>query len=150
MTGSLMLLASVWILSLLITSRVVARLSLAGAMRRREPAVSALAAEARARVMLREMLTDGQYEQLTRDGFLEVPSPSVAQRLYRIPWSAGRVCMVDDGQEVAELCLQSTEPLPDSDLVVLHKLMIEGNEREYLAKANHFAPGTLGTIMMRI
>jgi hypothetical protein len=150
MTGSMMLLASVWILSLWITSRVVARLSLVGTMRRREPAVSALAAEARARVLLREMLSDAEYAQLTRDGYLEVTSPSVARRLYRIPWSAGRVCMMDDGQEVAELCLQSTEPLPDSDLVILHKLMIEGNEREYLAKANHFAPGTLGTIMMRI
>jgi hypothetical protein len=150
MTGSLMLLASVWILSLWITSRVVNRLSLAGATRRREPAVSALAAEARARLMLREMLTDAEYEQLTRDGYLEVPSPSIAHRLYRIPWSAGRVCMMDHGQEVAELCLQSTEPLPDSDLVVLHKLMIVGNEREYLSRANHFAPGTLGTIMMRI
>jgi hypothetical protein len=150
MTGSMMLLASVWILSLWITSRVVARLSLVGTMRRREPAVSALTAEARARVLLREMLSDAEYAQLTHDGYLEVTSPSVARRLYRIPWSAGRVCMMDDGQEVAELCLQSTEPLPDSDLVILHKLMIEGNEREYLAKANHFAPGTLGTIMMRI
>ena len=58
-----------------------------------------------------------------------------------IPWSAGRVCLLDNGQEGAELCLQSTEPLPDSDLVILHKLMIEGNEHEYLTRANHFAPG---------
>ncbi len=150
MTGSLMLLASVWILSLWITSRVVNRLSLAGATRRREPPISAPAAEARARLMLREMLTATEYEQLQHDGYLEVASPSIAHRMYRIPWSAGRVCMIDNGQEVAELCLQSTEPLPDSDLVILHKLMIEGNEHEYLNKANHFAPGTLGTIMMRI
>jgi hypothetical protein len=150
MTESLMLLASVWILSLWITSRVVNRLSLAGATRRREPPVSARAAEARAQVMLREMLTNAEFEQLTRDGFLDVTSPTIAHRSYRIPWSAGRVCMLDNGQEVAELCLQSTEPLPDSDLVILHKLMIEGNEHEYLTRANHFAPGTLGTIMMRI
>jgi hypothetical protein len=27
--------------------------------------------------------------------------------------------------------------------VVMHKLMIEANEQEYLQKANHFAPGII-------
>jgi hypothetical protein len=150
MSGSLMLLISVWILCLLGTARVLSRLTLAGTLRGRPPANSPLSAERRAQMMLREMLTDAQYEQIVRDGYLEVHSPSKTHRTYRIPWSAGRVSVFDRGREVVELCLQPTEPLPDSDLVILHKLMIEGNEQEYLAKANHFAPGTLGTVIRRI
>jgi hypothetical protein len=36
------------------------------------------------------------------------------------------------------LCLQPVEYLPDADIVVLHKLMIEANEEAYLAKANKY------------
>ncbi len=38
---------------------------------------------------------------------------------------------------------RESEPLPDGDVVVMHKLMIEANEEEYLQKANHFAPGII-------
>lgn len=150
MSESLVLLISVWLLCLLLTVRVLARLSATGATLRREPLGGILSAEGRARAMLREMLTDEEFHQLAELGYLEIPSPSRPHRVYRIPGSAGRVRVFERGREIVELCLQSTEPLPDSDLVLLHKLMIEGDEQEYLAKANHFAPGTLAMTMRRI
>lgn len=36
------------------------------------------------------------------------------------------------------LCLQPVESLPDADVIVLHKLMIEANEETYLQKANKY------------
>jgi hypothetical protein len=150
MSESLVLLISVWLLCLLLTVRCLARLSAGGAARWGEPLPGIMTAEGRARAMLREMLTDDQYQQLMVRGYLEVRSRSKPHRVYRIPGSTGRVRVFERGREVVELCLQPTEPLPDGDLVLLHKLMIEANEHEYLAKANHFAPGTLAVTMRRI
>ena len=97
-------------------------------------------AERRARLLLREVLTDAEYQQLNADGYLEVASPTVERRVYRIPRAGGRVRMYEGKRLVCELCLRSTRSLPLSDLLVLHKLLIEGNEAGYLATANHFTP----------
>jgi hypothetical protein len=102
-----------------------------------------LSAESRAKALLREMLSEGQYQQLIKFGYLEVFSPSIEHRIYRIPGSGGLVKVYERGCAVMELCLQPAEPLPDGDVVVMHKLMIEANEQEYLQKANHFAPGII-------
>ena len=149
MSVSLLLLIGVWLLCLLLTVRVVARLSAERDDAWGEPTSSIYTAEGRARVLLREMLSDDEFGQLIACGYLEVASPTRPQRVYRIPGLAGRVRVYDHGREVVELCLQPTEPLPDSDLVLMHKLMIEADEVEYLAKANHFAPGTLSVTMRR-
>lgn len=103
----------------------------------------ASAAESRARLLLRDVLTDAEYQQIITAGYLEIMSPEMEQRVYRSPRDGGRVRMYERGQFVCELCLRPTRPLPQSDLLVLHKLMIEGSEADYLATANHFAP--LGT-----
>jgi hypothetical protein len=95
----------------------------------------------RARALLRTVLTEREYRCLARWGYLEVASPTNHQRVYRIPGAGGLVRVYDQGTAVMDLCLQPAEPLPEGDVVVLHKLMIEGNEQEYLARANHFAPG---------
>ncbi|HEX9056790.1 MAG TPA: hypothetical protein VF818_04595 [Ktedonobacterales bacterium] len=150
MSESLVLLIGVWLLCLLVAVRCIARFSVARAERWHEAVPSIFTAEGRARALLREMLTDDEYEQLMVLGYLEVRSPTTAYRVYRIPASAGRVRMYERGRELVELCLQPTEPLPDSDLVLMHKLMIEANEQEYLTKANHFAPGTLAVIVGRL
>jgi hypothetical protein len=147
---SLVLLIGVWLLCLLLTVRFLVRLTAERDDAWRDPIPSIYSAEGRARAMLREMLSDEEFGQLAEHGYLEVPSPSRPQRVYRIPGLAGRVRVYDHGREVVELCLQPTEPLPDSDLVLMHKLMILANEGEYLAKANHFAPGTLSVTMRRI
>ncbi len=102
-----------------------------------------LSAESRAKALLREMLSEGQYQQLIKFGYLEVSSPAYENRIYRIPGSGGLVKVYEKGCPVMELCLQPAEPLPDGDVVVMHKLMIEANEQEYLQKANHFAPGII-------
>jgi hypothetical protein len=147
---SLVFLIGVWLLCLLLTVRFLARLTADRDEARREPPNGIFTAEGRAHVLLREMLSDAEYVQLIECGYLEVASPSRPQRVYRIPGLAGRVRVYDHGREVVELCLQPTEPLPDCDLVLMHKLMIQANESEYLAKANHFAPGTLSVTMRRI
>lgn len=102
-----------------------------------------ISAERRAQSFMRELLTPHQYQQLTHVGFVEVPSPAIPDRVYRIPGSGGLVRVYEQGHAIMDLCLQPAESLPDGDVVLLHKLMIEGNEQEYLAKANHFAPGII-------
>ena len=46
----------------------------------------------------------------------------------------------EQGSFVMWLCLEPTEPLPDDDLVAMHKLMITANETEYLRKAEPHRP----------
>jgi hypothetical protein len=40
----------------------------------------------------------------------------------------------------ASLCLQPLEWVPDADMVVMHKLMIEADEETYLQTANKLIP----------
>jgi hypothetical protein len=102
-----------------------------------------LTAEGRARGLMRDLLTPAEYQQILRYGYLEVNSPSFEQRIYRLPGAGGLVKVFDRGCPVMDLCLQPIDPLPDGDVVVMHKLMIEGNEQEYLQRANRFAPGII-------
>jgi hypothetical protein len=95
-------------------------------------------AERRAANLLRETLTAEQLRQLTWRGYLEVSSPTEPQRVYRVPRSKGYVQVIENGRAIMRLCLQPVECLPDADIVVLHKLMIEGNEEAYLQKANKY------------
>lgn len=99
------------------------------------------AAEWRAGRLLRHLLTEAERKQLAADGYLELKSASAPERAYRIPRAPGRVRMYEGGRLVAELCLQPTRSLPASDLILLHKLLIEDDEAAYLATANHFPPG---------
>ena len=93
-------------------------------------------AEARSRALLRDLLDERELQQLTRDGYLDIASPNYADRVYRIPGCAGWVCVYEKGQARMHLCVQPADPLPNNDVIALHKLMIEGNEQGYLARAN--------------
>ena len=95
-------------------------------------------AERRAANLLRDILTAEQLRQLTWRGYLEISSPTKLQRVYRVPRSKGYVQVIENGRAIMRLCLQPVECLPDADIVVLHKLMIEGNEEAYLQKANKY------------
>ena len=64
--------------------------------------------------------------------------PTEPRRVYRVPRSKGYVQVIENGRAIMRLCLQPVECLPDADIVVLHKLMIEGNEEVYLQKANKY------------
>ena len=97
-----------------------------------------LRAERRAADLLRDVLTPEQFRQLTWSGYLEVPSSTEPQRVYRVPLAKGYVQVVEHGRTVMRLCVQPIEYLPDADVVVLHKLMIEADEENYLLKANKY------------
>jgi hypothetical protein len=95
--------------------------------------------ERRAATLLHDMLTPEQLRQLIWRGYLEIPSPTEPRRTYRVPKNKGYVQVFEDGRATMRLCLQPIEYLPDADVVVLHKLMIEADEEAYLQKANKYA-----------
>jgi hypothetical protein len=143
MLETLSLFLGIWLLFLLLAIYYLSQSPDGGVSRLKDSVSDHLSAESRAKVLLREMLSENQYQQLIKFGYLEVPSPTFDNRIYRIPGSGGLVKVFERGCAVMELCLQPSEPLPDGDVVVMHKLMIEANEQEYLQKANHFAPGII-------
>ncbi|HEV7126666.1 MAG TPA: hypothetical protein VGN32_04400 [Ktedonobacterales bacterium] len=140
---SVLLLIGIWLVALLLVVYYLSRVPVPGLLQWRHTVTEHLSAEGRSRVMLRDLLSEHEYEQLTKSGYLEVKSPSNSERTYRIPGAGGLVRVYEHDTPIMELCLQPTEPLPEGDVIVLHKLMIQGNEQEYLAKANHFAPGII-------
>lgn len=101
-----------------------------------KPASVSSTAQERSLALLKDVLSEQEFEQWTRQGYLDVSSPNEAQRIYRIRRADGLVRVYEQGKAVRALCLQPVEPLPSNDLVVLHKLMIQGNEQEYVQKAN--------------
>lgn len=100
-----------------------------------------LEAERRAEGLLQEMLDPEQLRELEHRGYLEVASPSRLGRIYRVPRGRGMVSVYEDGRAVMSLCVQPVEWIPGADVVLMHKLMIEGNEEDYLRTANQFEPG---------
>jgi hypothetical protein len=97
-------------------------------------------ANRRARELLRSVLTREQYRQLVRHGYLDIPSPRDPECFYRVPHAPGLVGMFEQGGRKASLCLQPLEIVPDADIVVMHKLMIEADEETYLRTANKLTP----------
>ena len=97
-------------------------------------------ARRRAGELLRAVLTKEQYSQMLQRGHLDIASPSDPQRVYRVPKGPGRVQVRDKGKLTMWLCLQPLERVPEADLLVMHKLMIEADEETYLRKANRFTP----------
>jgi hypothetical protein len=94
-------------------------------------------AKRRAHSLLREVLTENEYRQLREEGYLAVHSPNVAERTYRIqPSRKPPVDVYESGELVARLCVQPAMRLPVSDVLLVHKLMIEGDEPGYLREAN--------------
>jgi len=100
-----------------------------------------LEAERRAETLLQEMLSPEQGRDLEHRGYLEIPSPSRQGRVYRIPRGRGMVSVYEDGRAIMSLCVQPVEWIPAADVVLMHKLMIEANEEDYLKTANQFEPG---------
>jgi len=97
-------------------------------------------AKRQAEELLCAVLTPGQYNQLMLRGYIDIPSPRDQERIYRVPRGPGLVRVIERGKETASLCLQPLEKVPDADIVVMHKLMIEADEETYLQKANRLAP----------
>jgi hypothetical protein len=93
-------------------------------------------ANQRANELLHSVLTREQYRQLTRNGYLDIPSTRDPGCVYRVPQSQGLVGVIEQGRRKMSLCLQPLEWVPDADMVVMHKLMIEADEETYLQTAN--------------
>jgi hypothetical protein len=93
---------------------------------------------ARARELLNDLLDEREREQLATSGYLDVPSPGHPHRFYRIPRHVGRVRMFERGVPVYDLCVVPTRTLPRADVVIMHKLLIQGDEETYLRSANRF------------
>jgi hypothetical protein len=93
-------------------------------------------AERRAEQLLKDILAEPDFSHLTRRGYLEVRSPTFPNRMYLIPERQGPVTVYEHGRPIMRLCIQCVERVPDHDTVAMHKLMIEGNEQEYLRIAN--------------
>ncbi len=100
-----------------------------------DPWESRGAAEKRADELLRACLGEEEYGRLATAGYLEVPSSLQPDRLYRIPKRRGPVAVYERGTPIMALCVQPVEPLPRGDTVLLHKLLIEGDEERYLRVA---------------
>jgi hypothetical protein len=95
-------------------------------------------AERKAEQLLQTQLTPDEYHQLISQGYLRVQSPRYPSRTYLIPRYRGLVRVYEQGRSVMRLCVGPVEQMPDADVVLMHKLMIEGNEEEYLKTANVF------------
>ncbi len=102
------------------------------------PRATLAAAEARAEALLIGQLTPAQYTQLQREGALDLPSPGIPGRVYRIPRRRGMVAVYEGGRLRWWLCVGPAAWLPDADVVLTHTLMIAGDEPGYLRAANHF------------
>ena len=103
----------------------------------------ARSASQRAESLLRGVLTTEEYERLSDCGYLDVRSPARSSRVYRVPRYGGIVVIRENGRAIGGLCIQAVQPVPASDTVAMHKLMIEGAEEIYLKTANHLSVGTL-------
>lgn len=96
-------------------------------------------AERTAEALLRRLLSEHEYTSLGSNGFLEVISREYPGRVYRIPRGPGQVQVVEHGRVTERLCVQpASVGLPEADVVLLHKLLLESDERRYLLTANHF------------
>jgi len=107
-------------------------------LRRSQKRVDEQAAHERAEALLGQILSAEELKHLGERGYLDIPSPSVTERSYRVPRRPGRVGVVEKGIEIAFLCVAPVESMPPADVLLTHKLMIEGNEQEYLRRANHY------------
>lgn len=92
-------------------------------------------AEARSKEMLSELLSQQENDQLHRLGFLEIKSGRRPGRVYRVPRRPGLIGVYDHGRLAHRLCVGAVDSLPSGDVVLLHKLMIEGDEDNYLNTA---------------
>jgi hypothetical protein len=59
-------------------------------------------ANRRARELLRSVLTDEQYYQLMRKGYVDIPSQCVQERTYRVPQAPGLVAVMGTGEASVE------------------------------------------------
>jgi hypothetical protein len=100
-----------------------------------------IGARRRSDALLSDLLGADEYERLTQRGYLEVRSRNQPERAYHIPQDGGFVTVFERGEPMDLLCIGPAAPLPPADVVILHKLLIEADEENYLRTANHMPLG---------
>ncbi len=101
-------------------------------------------AHARAESLLQASIMPHEYAALQQNGYLELPSRLYANRRYHIPRKRRRVQVYEVMQDgttsrhkiLGELCIVACDPVPEADLILTHKWLIEADEERYLATAN--------------
>lgn len=89
---------------------------------------------AKARVVLRDKLSDAQRRCFDKHGFFFTLSPS--GKRYKI--GAHFVRYIEDGEHETGLCVYPKESMPVYDQMLAIKLHIETNEDKFLETANKF------------
>lgn len=91
-------------------------------------------AQRRAEGILREMLPEEEWESLRSTGFLSVKSRINPEISYHIPQSTSPffVNVKRNYCPLFSLCLQPQEEIPVIEMILVHKLFIVTDEREYL------------------
>jgi len=93
----------------------------------------------RAESLLRDSLTDGQFDQYRERGYVEVPSRLDPGRVYRVDgWRP--VAVYERGSFIGAVCIRPKEHIPGPDILLARKLMIEGAERQFLDAGNWLQP----------
>ena len=95
-----------------------------------------LSAEARAKNLLRRILPERQWDQLSETGMLEIPG---SRGIYRISIrDLTRVLETETRRPRASACLQLTVPAPVNDRITAEYLLIQNDEDLYWRTANIF------------
>jgi hypothetical protein len=96
-------------------------------------------ADRRADLLVRELLTPIEFDQLRVQGYLDVRSRLTTGRIYRIPAQPGFVTVIDWGRKELLLCAQPTRTIPAAEYVLVHKMLLEGAEEDYWKRANRLS-----------
>lgn len=94
---------------------------------------SAARAEKRARCLLHQFLTREQRWSLRADGSFTVQAQD--GNTYRVRYGK-TVQLIENGQPVMGYCIHPREPIPELDVMLIQKLLLETNLQYFLANAN--------------
>ena len=94
----------------------------------------------RAEAVLRDSLTPEQLATYDEHGHVEVPSRLVPGRVYRVDGWRPVAAFDAEGRFEGAVCLRPRESLPGPDVILAHKLYIEGAERRFLTDGNWLSP----------
>lgn len=85
-----------------------------------------------------ELLGPDAYAGLQAHGYLDVPSRLAGpERVYRVAYPPDGVLVLENGNVVEHLCILPRQWMPDADIFLTHKALLEGDEEKYLRLAVH-------------
>ena len=93
-------------------------------------------AQARAKTLLTSLLSARQRQQLKKHKYFDVPSRERPGWFYRLRVH-GRIEVFHGRRFIEELCVYVVAAMPREDQLVAFKASLEGNEEDFLSKANH-------------